>query len=82
MNTPYNYYAFARRIARKLSKAGYDDWCSRILNAIDGGSTSGEIFADLGSALNELKDSSLAIEESLRNEIVDLLSKIDKVLKQ
>jgi hypothetical protein len=80
--TPYDYYVIAKRIAKHLLKAGYEDWNNRILDALASGSTSGEIFADLGCLLTEMRDSSIQLPQHIRKEISDLLFKIDEALKQ
>lgn len=77
----YDYYAVAKKIARRLSKDGYPNWSDRILDAIACGSTATEILMAIRWQLNEFKNSQSKISDPIKKEIVELTTKIDEVLK-
>ncbi len=77
---PWSHYKTAEKIAQALSKAGHPDWSNRITRAVAAGSTSGEILGELRWQLMRLQASELNVPERLKNEVGDLIGRLNSIL--
>jgi len=75
-------YALIERIAVDLGAAGDGDSARRLRVAVEGGSTSGEIFTNLGVELSRVERGVAVTDEALRELITVALDTIDDALRR
>jgi hypothetical protein len=77
----YDYYEKAREITLDLKKNGFVDEADKIFDALASGSTATEILMMLRWELQSIINIRKNIDEGILDKIVDLVNKIDIVLK-